>query len=125
MLLANASERAGAQPQAQAAPRMLRSFSRASGTSLAAFLTQIETLAWTGELLEYSAMPRPTLVPDAYRAELDRLRRGELADVAWHLAQLIHDLADDAEGDMIELRCAIEFVQDRHRPSAVILHRRS
>ena len=68
-------------------------------------------LAWTGELLECSAMPRPTLVPDAYRAELDRLRRGELADVAWHLAQLIHDLADDAEGDMIELRCAIEFVQ--------------
>jgi hypothetical protein len=43
-------------------------------------------------------MPRPTLVPDAYRAELDRLSRGELADVAWHLVQLIRDLADDAEG---------------------------
>jgi len=70
-------------------------------------------------------MPRPTLVPDAHRAELDRLRRGELADVAWHLAQLIHDLADDAEGDMIELHCAIEFVQDQRRPSAVILRRRS
>jgi hypothetical protein len=65
------------------------------------------------------------LIPDAYRPELDRLSRDELMDVAWHLARIIHDLADDAEGDMIELRCAIEFVQDRRRPNAVTLRRRS
>jgi hypothetical protein len=92
------------------------------GTALATFLTRIVTNAWAGEAPEQSAMK--TLVPEAYRAEVDRLSRDELADVAWHLAQLIHDLADDAEGDMIELRCAIEFVQDRRRPSAVTLRRR-
>jgi hypothetical protein len=63
-------------------------------------------------------------VPEAYRAELARLSRPELMDVAWYLAAIVHDLANDAEGDMIELRCAIEFVQERRRPSAVILRRR-
>jgi hypothetical protein len=45
-------------------------------------------------------------------------------DVAWHLAAIVHDLADDPEGDMIELRCAIEVVQERRRPSPVTLRRR-
>jgi hypothetical protein len=69
--------------------------------AIAAFLTQSVTEAY-GEPLEAA----PALVPEAYRAELARLSRAELMDVAWHLAQLIHDFADDAEGDMIELRCA-------------------
>jgi hypothetical protein len=40
-----------------------------------------------------------------------RLSHGELADVAWYLAAQLHDLAGDADGDMIELRCAIEAVR--------------
>src|ERR1700722_4869294 len=84
--------------------------------AIAAFLTHSVTEAY-GEPLEAA----PALVPEAYRAELARLSRGELADVAWHLAAIVHDLADDAEGDMIELRCAIEAVQDRRRPSAATL----
>jgi hypothetical protein len=66
----------------------------------------------------------PKLVPAEYRGELARLSHAELADVAFYLAPIIHDLADDPDGDMIELRCAIEFVQERRRPSAVILRRR-
>ena len=60
---------------------------------------------------------------EEYRPELARLSRAELMDVAWHLAAIVHDLADDPEGDMIELRCAIEMVQER-RPSPVTLRRR-
>jgi hypothetical protein len=66
----------------------------------------------------------PRLVPLDYRSELARLSRGDLEDVAWYLASLIHDLADDPQGDMIELRCAIDAVQDRRRPTAVTLRRR-
>ena len=86
--------------------------------AIAAFLTHSVTEAYGEPLAE------PRLVPEEYRAELARLSRDELLDVAWHLARIIHDLADDPEGDMIELRCAIEFVQDRRRPSAVTLRRR-
>jgi hypothetical protein len=68
--------------------------------------------------------PWPNLVPREFVHELDRLTRAELMDVAWYLAQQAHDLADDPDGDMIELRCAIEAVQDRRRPSAVTLRRR-
>jgi hypothetical protein len=83
---------------------------------LCTFLTHIIAAAWRGQPLEHSTVPhKSALIPDAYRPELDRLSRDELMDVAWHLARIIHDLADNAEGDMIELRCAIEFVQDRRR----------
>jgi hypothetical protein len=87
--------------------------------AIAAFLTHSVTEAY-GEPVEAA----PALVPEAYRGELARLSRPELMDVAWYLAAIVHDLANDAEGDMIELRCAIEFVQERRRPSAVILRRR-
>jgi hypothetical protein len=80
--------------------------------AIAAFLTHSVTEAY-GEPLEAA----PALVPEAYRPELARLSRAELMDVAWHLAAIVHDLADDPEGDMIELRCAIEVVQERRRPS--------
>jgi hypothetical protein len=66
----------------------------------------------------------PRLVPLDYRSELARLSRGDLEGVAWYLASLIHDLADDPQGDMIELRRAIDAVQDRRRPTAVTLRRR-
>jgi hypothetical protein len=85
--------------------------------AIAAFLTHSVTEAY-GEPLAESR-----LVPEEYRPELARLSRNELMDVAWHLARIIHDFADDPEGDMIELRCAIEAVQER-RPTAVILRRR-
>jgi hypothetical protein len=76
--------------------------------AIAAFIDHSVTEAY-GEPLEAA----PALVPEAYRPELARLSRAELMDVAWHLAAIVHDLADDPEGDMIELRCAIEAVQDR------------
>jgi hypothetical protein len=60
----------------------------------------------------------------AARGELDRLSRTELCDVAWYLAQQVHDLADDPDGDMIELQCAIDYVQARRKPSAVTLRKR-
>jgi hypothetical protein len=69
-------------------------------------------------------LAEPKLVPAEYRGELARLSHAELADVAWLLAQQVHDLADDPDGDMIELRCAIEAVQDRRRSVAVTLRRR-
>jgi hypothetical protein len=87
--------------------------------AIAAFLTHSVTEAY-GEPLEAA----PALVPEAYRPELARLSRAELMDVAWHLAAIVHDLTDDPEGDMIELRCAIEMVQERRRPSPVTLRRR-
>jgi hypothetical protein len=87
--------------------------------AIAAFLTHSVTEAY-GEPLEAA----PRLVPEEYRSELARLSHGELADVAWYLAAQLHDLAGDADGDMIELRCAIEAVQDQRRPTAVILRRR-
>jgi hypothetical protein len=40
------------------------------------------------------------------------------------MLDLLHHLAGDADGDMIEWRCAIEAVQDQRRPTAVILRRR-
>ena len=85
--------------------------------AIAAFIDHAVTEAWTGVAEE------PKLVPAEYRRELARLSRGDLEDVAWYLASLIHDLADDPDGDMIELRCAIEAVQER-RPTAVTLRRR-
>ena len=72
----------------------------------------------------YGEPLEPKLVPAEYRGELARLSHAELADVAFYLARIIHDLADDPDGDMIELRCAIEFVQERRRPSGVTLRRR-
>lgn len=66
----------------------------------------------------------PKLVPEEYRSELARLSHAELADVAWYLASLIHDLADDPDGDMIELRVAIDHVEWLRRPIAVRLRRR-
>jgi hypothetical protein len=68
-------------------------------------------------------LAEPQLVPAEYRAELARLCHAELADVAWYLASLIR-LADDPDGDMIELRVAIEYVQEHRRPSAVTLRGR-
>jgi hypothetical protein len=68
--------------------------------------------------------PRPNLVPQEYVPELDRLTRAELMDVCWHLARTIHDLADDAEGEMIELRVAVDYVEWLRRPKAVKLRKR-
>jgi hypothetical protein len=86
--------------------------------AIAAFIDHCVTEAWARVAEE------PKLVPEEYRSELARLSRADLEDVAWLLAQQVHDLADDPDGDMIELRCAIEAVQDRRRPSAVTLRRR-
>jgi hypothetical protein len=68
--------------------------------------------------------PRPNLVPREFVPELDRLSRGELMDVAWHLARTIHDLADDPQGDMGELRVAIDYVEWLRRPRSVKLRKR-
>jgi hypothetical protein len=86
--------------------------------AIAAFIDHAVTEAWAGVAEE------PKLVPLEYRRELAQLSRGDLEDVAWYLASLIHDLANDPDGDMIELRCAIDHVQDRRRPSAVTLRKR-
>jgi hypothetical protein len=54
----------------------------------------------------------------------DRATALDIMNQLRYLASLIHDLADDPQGDMIELRCAIDAVQDRRRPTAVTLRRR-
>jgi hypothetical protein len=58
--------------------------------AIGAFLTHSVTEAY-GEPVEAA----PALVPEAYRAELARLSRPELMDVAWYLAAIVHDLAND------------------------------
>jgi|SRR5271169_385678 len=79
--------------------------------AIAAFLTHSVTEAYSEPLAE-----EPKLIPTEYRPELARLSNAELRDVAWLLAQQLHDIANSPDGDMIELRCAIEVVQDRRRP---------
>ena len=53
--------------------------------AIAAFIDHAVTEAWAGVAEE------PKLVPLEYRRELAQLSRGDLEDVAWYLASLIHD----------------------------------
>jgi hypothetical protein len=71
-----------------------------------------------GETLRstYGEEPRPELMPAEYWAEL--------ADCAWRLAQIIHDCADDPQGDAIELRDVVDYVRWLRRPTAVRLRKR-
>jgi hypothetical protein len=81
------------------------------------FLNWAVADAWAPE-------PGPNLMPADYVPELDRLSKAELMDVAWYLARTIHDMADDPQGDMGELRVAVDYVEWLRRPTAVTLRRR-
>jgi len=52
----------------------------------------------------------PVLVPAEYRAEIEKLSKAALMDLAWDLATRCHGDEGDPQGVMIELRRTAEIV---------------
>jgi len=63
----------------------------------------------------------PILVPEQYRAEIKKLSKAELMNIAWDLARRCHDVEHDPLGVMMEMRGAAESVLERRASSPTLV----